>query len=114
MDAGAGAAPGGLRFNRQIARELESTRAYAHGDRAGGAVANMAGDEKTVTDEAIELLQLRADRIDELERALRKVLAHERDIVLLFNRLGEGSPANFSRDCEEARRLVFERPRAAA
>jgi hypothetical protein len=39
----------------------------------------------------------------DLLAALERVLAHERDIVYLFNRLGEGSPANFSMECEKAR-----------
>jgi hypothetical protein len=42
----------------------------------------------------------------ELLAALQAVLAHERDIVYLFNRLGEGSPANFSLDCEKARAVI--------
>jgi hypothetical protein len=42
----------------------------------------------------------------DLLAALERVLSHERDIVYLFNRLGEGSPANFSLDCEKARAAI--------
>lgn len=42
----------------------------------------------------------------DLMEALEKVLSHERDIVFMFNRLGEGAPANFSLACEQAREVV--------
>jgi hypothetical protein len=60
-----------------------------------------------------DIIQVPASELDELSAinadllaALERVLSHERDIVYLFNRLGEGSPANFSLDCEKARAAI--------
>lgn len=60
---------------------------------------------RTVTISADDYRRLRGINAD-LLAALEHVLAHERDIVYLFNRLGEGAPAKFSLECEKARAAI--------